>query len=233
MAYVSTWDDTGNILSHLELVKMMKEEFSLQFPLTTFVNSGHFNASRIDAFKRLLSRGAGDRLESHTVNHNHLDKIDPYIEDQAWIRKTFGCEHASTLSYPHGHIPTSRATRIHLRTMYQGARTIAFGLYDQTSHDEMYLPCVEIQSVTREILDKAMLRGAAVITYGHGISGGDWASGWHPVHLDKMRRHLKDLSVLRDQIWFTTLPELLSYLRKTGQIITKKNVVEYSKGETC
>lgn len=42
MAYISTWDDLGNIDSYLEVIKICKDE-KLNLPLTLFINTKNLN----------------------------------------------------------------------------------------------------------------------------------------------------------------------------------------------
>ena len=53
-----------------------------------------------------------------------------------------------------------------------------------------------------------------MVTYGHGIRG---IGGWNPVGLSKFKAHVQEIAQHKDDIWFTSFANLVSYLRDTNQ----------------
>lgn len=224
MAYVSTWDDNKNIES-LEFIVGLQEKLDLKFPLTLFAFSGFDVEGQVSKMKELTNRGIGDRIECHTTNHHkdgdkwnqkHVrNSVEEYIGNQKWIRTTFGCEHGSILSYPHGAPPSTSETIRRIKSAYLAARTTKQGLFVDASQNEMMMPCTAIESISKASLFNAMKKSGVMITYGHGVRG---ISGWNPVDPGKLRQHFEDLKANRDDIWFTTLDNVMTFLRMTLQI---------------
>ena len=173
-------------------------------------------------FQRLLCRGAGDRIESHTVSHiegKHDPINDPreYIFSQRDIQNTFGCQHGLTLTYPRGGVPSSRGTRNLISHLYTAARSTREGLF-RANDDVFALPCIAVEDITTDDIAEAAATGAVLISYGHGVEG----RGWRPVPQARLLQHMRHLKARSDEIWFTTLSEVVAYLRHTGQLPPQK-----------
>ncbi len=217
MAYVSSWDDAGNIPS-MHLIARLQKEHDIHFPLTINVQTSALKNATVAEYHRLLCRQAGDRLESHTVSHIEGDNDpinDPkeYILSQRIIQNTFGCEHGTTLTYPRGSVPKSVGTRNLIAHLYTAARSTEEGLFDANS-DLFALPCLAVEDITLTDIKRAADTGAVLISYGHGVEG----QGWRPVPQAQLLQHMQNLKEMRQDIWFTTLPEVVEYLRRSGQL---------------
>jgi hypothetical protein len=168
-------------------------------------------------YRDLICRGAGDRIESHTMTHvdgeGTIDHLREYVESKRIIQAAFGCEHGTTLTYPRGRTQHAARTKDVIAQTYIGARSTRLGLY-RRGDDTMALPCMAVEDLTRGDLQAAMQAGAAIIGYGHGVEG---TSGWRPIPPARLLAHMADLKALEESIWFTSLPELLKYLQATGQ----------------
>ncbi len=152
------------------------------------------------------------RNKQYTQDLLHVP--DEYTVSQRYIQDTFGCAHGTTLTYPHGKTPTTAEIRNLVAQHYTAARSTSQGLF--TPKSDLYkLPCIIIEGMSRQHIEKAVASGAVLIAYGHGVQG---FSGWNPVPQYRLRQHIQDLKALRDDIWFTTLPEVVAYLRQTKQV---------------
>lgn len=221
MAYVSSWDDTGNIHS-MHLIARLQLLEGITFPLTINAQTIALSNATVAEYRRLLCRGVGDRVESHTWSHiegGHDPINDPreYVLSQRAIQRAFGCEHGTTLTYPRGHVPESRGTKNLISHLYAAGRSTQHGLF-RADADIFALPCIAVEDITPVDIERAMAAGAVLISYGHGVEG----SGWRPIPQARLLQHMRHLKDYSSDIWFTTLPEVVAHLRSTGQLAPRR-----------
>ena len=212
MAYISSWDDGGNELSFLKIIQLLREN-KIKIPLTLFIHSGSINESNIDIYKFILSSKL-HTIESHSINHKNNPNIpNEYIESQKQIKKYFGKRYGNTYCYPFGIMPTKSKIKKIIKNKYISARSIKTGY---VSKKELYkLRCIPIEKINEYDITNALKKNYTIITYGHGIEG---ISGWNPISVSDFNKHLKLLKKYENNIWFTTLPKFIRFLRKTKQL---------------
>ena len=210
-AYISSWDDTSNISSFEKIANITNPK---NIPLTLFISTKHLNDSNINRYKKLLRNN--NVIESHTVSHvkSKYNDNSEYIESQKQIQQLFGNKYGKTICYPFGKYPSNKETQNIINKIYLAGRSIKYGCMKKDSN--LYrLPVIPIEKMNTDIIEEAILNNYTIITYGHGIKG---IGGWIPIEEDKFKCHIKELCKYKNDIWFTTLPELMLYLKRTKQI---------------
>jgi len=245
MAYISTWDDIYNIDSFNYIIRLCKKK-NIDIPLTIFIetyplyketvinneeclkNKAYENKlwnkdNYIEKYKSLL-KDSNHTIESHSITHlwpvtylgkrGGISESFEYIESQKMIRDIFGSNYAKTLCYPKGQIPSNTNIKKIIKQNYIAARSGRRGFFKK-GDDLMVLKCYPIEKVKDKIIRTAIQKGYVLITYGHGIKG---IGGWHPIGRTRLLEVFGSLYNYKSDIWFTTLPTLIEYLKKTKQI---------------
>jgi|SaaInlStandDraft_4_1057021.scaffolds.fasta_scaffold32818_2 peptidoglycan/xylan/chitin deacetylase (PgdA/CDA1 family) len=214
-AYISTWDDYKNIDSYEYIAKYANE---YDIPITMFIDN--LNDDKINQrYVKLLSHG--NDIQSHTQSHPYIRKLNTadaqseYINSKKNIKNKFGDKYGDFLAYPFGEIPYDRKVIDSVRNTYIASRSIKQGLVGIGSNTQE-LNCIEIEDPDlNKKMDEAILKKAILITYGHGVKG---IGGYSPVDKDILLKHFEYIHKNRNDIWFTTLPELFSYLKLKNRI---------------
>jgi len=202
MAYVSTWDDYHNIDDYIKLSKMNKG----LVPLSMFIDTMNLDEEYIAKLNTLIPFNT---IESHSITHPLNPNNDTeYIQSQKDIQRLFGQKYGTTYAYPYGNIPDNMTT---VRQTYLAARTCEYGFVNST--DMHLLNSMPIEELKENDIVEAINNNYALITIGHGLD-----QGWRPISVKNYKKHIRYLKKHSDKIWFTTLPEFVSYLRSTGQI---------------
>ena len=84
---------------------------------------------------------------------------------------------------------------------------------DLSITDMHLLNSMPIEELKEKDIIEAINNNYALITIGHGLD-----DGWRPITVDNYKKHLHDLKKHSNKIWFTTLPEFITYLNATKQI---------------
>ena len=196
----------------------------LDIPLTLFIEIFNlFNNDYIEKYKQFIT-GSNHTIESHSVTHCNYNNNDYlglvqinhliYITSQKIIKQIFGNEYANTFSYPHGLKPSKDSIKEIIKKTYLGARTINSGFFKK-GDDPIFLKSIPIEMIKINHIQTAIDNGYVIITYGHGIKG---IGGCNPIESNKLLTHFKFLKFKESDIWFTTLPELMKYLKATNQL---------------
>lgn len=202
MAYVSTWDDYHNINDYIKLSELNEG----LVPLTMFIDTINLDEEYIAKLNTLIPFNT---IESHSMTHPLNPNNDTeYIQSQIDIQRLFGQKYATTYAYPYGNIPDNMTT---VRKTYLAARTCEYGFVNST--DMHLLNSLPIEKLEEEDIIEAINNNYALITIGHGLD-----DGWRPISVKNYKKHLSYLKKHSGKIWFTTLPEFVSYLHSTKQI---------------
>ena len=202
MAYISTWDDIHNVDDYLKLSKINEG----LVPLTMFIDTMNLDEEYIAKLNTLIPFNT---IESHSITHPLNPNNDTeYIQSQIDIQRLFGQQYGTTYAYPYGNIPDNMTT---VRQTYLAARTCEEGFVNST--DMHLLNSMPIEKLKEKDIIEAINNNYALITIGHGLD-----DGWRPISVKNYKKHLTYLNKYANKIWFTTLPEFVSYLRSTKQI---------------
>jgi len=225
IAYISTWDDVSNIDSFIEISKISKKA-NLDLPLTLFIEVYKlFNYDYIQKYKKFITN-TNHTIESHSVTHCNYnnndylglgggpDKAFEYITSQKIIKQIFGNKYANTFSYPHGLKPSKDSIKEIIKKTYVGARTSDYGFFKK-GDNPIFLKTIPIETITNNDIQTAIDNRYIVITNGHGIKD---IGGYNPIESNKLLAHFKFLKFKESDIWFTTLPEVMKYLKDTNQL---------------
>lgn len=202
MAYVSTWDDYHNIDDFIKLSEMNEG----LVPLTMFIDTMKLDKEYIAKLNTLIPFNT---IESHSFSH----PLDPnneteYIQSQIDIQRLFGQQYGTIYAYPYGNIPDNMTT---VRKTYLAARTCEYGFVNTT--DMHLLNSMPIEKLKEQDIIEAINNNYALITIGHGLE-----DGWRPISVKNYKTHFSYLKKHSGKIWFTTLPDFVSYLHSTKQI---------------
>lgn len=206
MAYVSTWDDYHNIDDFIRLSKMNED---LQVPITMFIDTMNLDETYVAKLNTLIHPNGINTIESHSITHPlNPNNSTEYTHSKIDIQNLFGDKYGTTYAYPYGNLPDNMTA---VRNTYIAARTCEYGYVNST--DMHLLNSMPIERLQDSHIKKAMKHNYAIITIGHGLD-----DGWRPISEKNYKKHLKFLKKYSDKIWFTTLPDFISYLKLTGQV---------------